>query len=36
LVELPGPAALEVLRRLTHDEDRSVALVASAFVKLRE
>nr|WP_221380364.1 HEAT repeat domain-containing protein [Actinoplanes polyasparticus] len=35
LVELPGPAADEVLQRLTHDEDQSVARVASAFVKLR-
>ncbi len=30
LVELPGPAAQEVLRRLARDDDRTVALVASA------
>nr|WP_324291235.1 HEAT repeat domain-containing protein [Actinoplanes pyxinae] len=36
LVEIPGSAVLEVLRRLTRDEDRSVALVASAFVELRD
>ena len=35
LVELPGPAALSVLQSLARDEDRSVALVASAFVELR-
>ncbi|MFF5537182.1 MerR family transcriptional regulator [Streptomyces cinerochromogenes] len=32
LFELPGSTALEVLRRLAHDDDRAVALVASAFV----
>ncbi|MBL1108598.1 MerR family transcriptional regulator [Streptomyces sp. 5-8] len=32
LIELPGSTAREVLRRLTHDDDRAVALVASAFV----
>ncbi|WP_199442846.1 MerR family transcriptional regulator [Umezawaea beigongshangensis] len=32
LVELPGATAQEVLRRLTHDDDRAVALVASALV----
>ncbi|MEW2258461.1 MerR family transcriptional regulator [Streptomyces sp. NPDC047869] len=32
LVELPGTTAREALRRLAHDEDRAVALVASAFV----
>ncbi|SDD80932.1 HEAT repeat domain-containing protein [Streptomyces prasinopilosus] len=32
LVEVAGPAAQEVLRRLTRDEDRTVALVASALV----
>ncbi|MFD7405417.1 MerR family transcriptional regulator [Streptomyces sp. NPDC059866] len=32
LVELPGTTAQEVLRRLAHDDDRAVALVASAFV----
>ncbi|MFK4145093.1 MerR family transcriptional regulator [Streptomyces sp. NPDC004065] len=30
LVELPGTAAREALRRLAHDDDRAVALVASA------
>ncbi|MFG2847555.1 HEAT repeat domain-containing protein [Kitasatospora sp. NPDC048296] len=34
LVELPGTTAQEVLRRLAHDEDRAVALVASAFLGL--
>ncbi|BDH06560.1 HEAT repeat domain-containing protein [Streptomyces seoulensis] len=34
LVELPGTAVREVLRRLTHDDDRAVALIASAFVTL--
>ena len=34
LVELPGAAAREALRRLAHDDDRAVALVASAFVGL--
>ena len=32
LVELPGTTAREALRRLAHDDDRAVALVASAFV----
>ncbi len=32
LVELPGTTARDVLRRLAQDEDRVVALVASAFV----
>lgn len=32
LVELPGTTAQEVLRQLAHDDDRAVALVASAFV----
>ncbi|MGQ4414832.1 MerR family transcriptional regulator [Streptomyces sp. SAS_269] len=32
LVELPGTIAREALRRLAHDGDRAVALVASAFV----
>ncbi|SOE02177.1 HEAT repeat domain-containing protein [Blastococcus haudaquaticus] len=36
LVELPGAGALPLLRRLAHDDDRSVALVASAFVGLLE
>ncbi|MFD1146433.1 HEAT repeat domain-containing protein, partial [Saccharothrix hoggarensis] len=32
LVELSGTKAREVLRGLAHDEDRAVALVASAFI----
>ncbi|MFI9011581.1 HEAT repeat domain-containing protein [Actinosynnema sp. NPDC053489] len=36
LVELPGPAASRVLRDLAHDDDRAVALVASAFVEVLE
>ncbi|MGM1064801.1 hypothetical protein ACR807_36600, partial [Saccharothrix sp. Mg75] len=32
LVELPGTAARDVLRRLARDDDRAVALVASAFL----
>ncbi|MBL7496539.1 MerR family transcriptional regulator [Frankia sp. CNm7] len=36
LVELPGTAAREVLRQLTHDGDRMVALVASVFVDVVE
>ncbi|MBI0293397.1 MerR family transcriptional regulator [Streptomyces sp. PRKS01-29] len=32
LVELPGTAVREALRQLAHDDDRAVALVASAFV----
>lgn len=32
LVELAGPAAQEALHRPAQDEDRAVALVASAFV----
>ena len=32
LVELPGPTVQEVLHRLTQDDDRAVALVATAFV----
>ena len=36
LVELPGPTAHDVLRRLAHDDDHSVALVASAFVRVLE
>ncbi|MFF7094525.1 MerR family transcriptional regulator [Streptomyces rubradiris] len=34
LVELPGAAAREILCRLAHDDDRAVALVASAFAGL--
>ncbi len=36
LVELPGTAALDVLRGLTTDDDRAVALVAAAFVDVVE
>lgn len=36
LVELEGGAVQEVLRRLAHDEDRAVALVASALVGVLE
>jgi DNA-binding transcriptional MerR regulator len=36
LVELPGPSAQEVLRRLAQDDDRTVALVASALVRVLE
>jgi DNA-binding transcriptional MerR regulator len=36
LVELPGTASLECLRRLAQDDDRAVALVASAFVGVLE
>ncbi|MFF9312999.1 MerR family transcriptional regulator [Streptomyces sp. NPDC014748] len=32
LVELSGTPVREILRRLTHDDDRAVALVASAFL----
>ncbi|MEW2494299.1 MerR family transcriptional regulator [Streptomyces nodosus] len=34
LVELSGTTAQQVLRRLAHDDDRAVALVASAFATL--
>ncbi len=34
LVELSGTTAQQVLRQLAHDDDRAVALVASAFVGL--
>ncbi|MBN6040301.1 MerR family transcriptional regulator [Amycolatopsis sp. 195334CR] len=33
LGEMPGAAALPVLRRLAHDDDRPVALIASALVR---
>jgi DNA-binding transcriptional MerR regulator len=33
LAEMPGTIALDALRRLTHDDDRAVALTASALVK---
>lgn len=36
LVELEGPAPLEILRRLAQDEDRTVALVASALAGVLE
>ncbi len=36
LVELEGTAAREILRHLAHDEDRAVALVASALVGVRD
>ncbi|MEU5955039.1 MerR family transcriptional regulator [Streptomyces sp. NPDC047525] len=36
LVELAGPTAQEVLRELAHDDDRAVALVASALVGVLE
>ncbi|MFD4542649.1 HEAT repeat domain-containing protein [Streptomyces bauhiniae] len=36
LVELEGPTPLEILRRLTHDEDRTVVLVASALAGVLE
>ncbi|MER5268035.1 MerR family transcriptional regulator [Actinosynnema sp. NPDC002837] len=36
LVELSGTGAREVLRRLAHDDDRAVALVATAFVGVLE
>lgn len=36
LVEMPGTIAEGVLRQLTHDDDRAVALVASAFVGVLE
>jgi HEAT repeat protein len=36
LVELSGPAAREVLHRLTQDDDPAVALVATAFVRVLE
>ncbi|RKT54229.1 MerR family transcriptional regulator [Saccharothrix australiensis] len=36
LVELSGTTGQEVLRRLSHDDDRAVALVAWAFVEVLE
>ena len=36
LVELPGTAVQELLRHLAHDDDRTVALVASALVRVHE
>ncbi|HYQ63957.1 MerR family transcriptional regulator [Actinophytocola sp.] len=35
LVELPAPLAEDLLRRLTHDDDRAVAAIASALVTAR-
>jgi DNA-binding transcriptional MerR regulator len=35
LVELPAPLAEDLLRRLTHDDDRAVAAIASALVAAR-
>jgi DNA-binding transcriptional MerR regulator len=34
LAEMPGTIALSTLRQLTHDDDRRVALLASALVKM--
>jgi DNA-binding transcriptional MerR regulator len=36
LAEMPGTIALNVLRQLAHDDDRPVALIASALVKVLE
>jgi DNA-binding transcriptional MerR regulator len=36
LAEMPGTIALNTLRQLAHDDDRPVALVASALVKVLE
>ncbi|GIJ81348.1 DNA-binding transcriptional regulator, MerR family [Micromonospora phaseoli] len=36
LAEMPGTIALDLLRQLTHDDDRPVALIASALVKVLE
>jgi DNA-binding transcriptional MerR regulator len=36
LAEMPGVMALDVLRQLAHDDDRPVALTASALVKVLE
>ena len=36
LAEMPGTIALSTLQRLTHDNDRRVALLASALVKILE
>ncbi|WP_327117561.1 HEAT repeat domain-containing protein [Nocardia sp. NBC_01730] len=36
LAEMPGTIALNVLRQLAHDDDRAVALIASALVKALE
>jgi DNA-binding transcriptional MerR regulator len=34
LAEMPGTIAQRALQQLTHDEDRSVALIATAFLKM--
>jgi HEAT repeat protein len=34
LAEMPGTIAQSTLQQLTHDEDRSVALIATAFLKM--
>nr|WP_232541842.1 MerR family transcriptional regulator [Nocardia bovistercoris] len=36
LLEMPGPEAIDVLRRLTRDDDRDVARIAAAFVDMLE
>ncbi|MFG2045124.1 HEAT repeat domain-containing protein [Dactylosporangium sp. NPDC048998] len=36
LAEMPGTIALNILRQLAHDDDRPVALIASALVKMLE
>ncbi|WP_433199774.1 MerR family transcriptional regulator [Nocardia sp. CA-107356] len=36
LAEMPGTIALDTLRQLAHDDDRAVALIASALVKTLE
>jgi DNA-binding transcriptional MerR regulator len=36
LAEMPGTIAQSALQHLTHDEDRSVALIATAFLKMLE
>ncbi|WP_150254859.1 HEAT repeat domain-containing protein [Nocardiopsis deserti] len=36
LVEMPGAVALDVLRRLAHDDDRAVARTASSFARMLE
>ncbi|WP_040777790.1 MerR family transcriptional regulator [Nocardia pneumoniae] len=36
LAEMPGTIALDILRRLTRDDDRAVALIASALVEMLE
>ncbi|WP_433682073.1 MerR family transcriptional regulator [Nocardia sp. CA-119907] len=33
LAEMPGTIALDILRQLTHDDDRAVALIASSLVE---